>query len=118
MTGGTRIRFSLPRSANETPLPANEDFRIIPRVRFPSACIRHCEDEEAFEVFVGPSPRKFGDEVIPVVERVLLSRDVTVRQLLGTFQAELPHSQILQCIAELIAVGAVWLREANAFSCK
>jgi len=110
MTAEPRIRFSLPWSAGEAPPPATEDFHIVPLVRFPGACIRRCPGEDAFEVFVGLSPTKFDHKVFPIVERVLLSRDVTARQLLDAFQTELPRDKILQCVAELIASGAVWLR--------
>jgi hypothetical protein len=106
----TRIRFSLPWSAGEAPPPVTEDLHIVPLVRFPGACIRRCPGEDAFEVFVGLSPTKFDHKVFPIVERVLLSRDVTAQQLLEAFQTELPRDQILQCIAELIAAGAAWLR--------
>jgi hypothetical protein len=79
MTAEPRVRFSLPWSASEVPLPPSEDFHIIPLVRFPSVCIRHRAGEDAFEVFVGPSATKFGDEFLPVVERVLHSQGVAIK---------------------------------------
>ncbi len=110
MTAEPRIRFSLPWSAAEAPPPQAEDLRIVPLVRFPHACIRHCPGEGAFEVFVGRSPTRFGHEVMPIVELVLLSGGLTARQLLEIFQKEMPRERILQCIAELIASGTVCLR--------
>ncbi|SPF46854.1 putative Cupin 2 barrel domain-containing protein [Candidatus Sulfopaludibacter sp. SbA4] len=112
MVADPRVRFSLPWSAEQVPLPPSGDHRLVPLMRFPDVCIRHCADEDAIEVFVGPAATRFDSAVAPIVERVLRSGGVTMRQLLEAFEPEVPRERILQCVAQLIASGALWLREA------
>ncbi len=113
MVADPRVRFCLPWSAGEVPMPPPHDHHLVPLLRFPDACVRRRPDEDAFDVFVGVSPIRFPGDVFPVVERVFRSRHATVAQLLQAFEEKLPRERILQCVVDLIACGAVCLREAE-----